>query len=101
MTDNVRPTLNIDVAEFEHYLAECEGTEAEKREYLETLSQLICELVAFGFGIHPVQEVTDCGKDSQTVTDTTLIGTNLLKYDDAKQDGETSNNKDQQEEVSL
>lgn len=79
MTDTPRPILNIDVAEFEHYLAECEGTEKEKREYLELISQIVCELVMIGFEIHPLQQAQEaCGKPLKSPVESTILSHDML-----------------------
>jgi hypothetical protein len=64
MTMNKKPTLTLDVALYQHYLDGSDLTNAEKNELLETLWSIICEFVRLGFGVHPVQQVTQepCGK---------------------------------------
>lgn len=67
MTHRNRPTLNIDLQEFEHFLSEVEGTEKEKQEYLELIWQITCEFALLGFGLTSVQIAQQsCGKDQQT-----------------------------------
>lgn len=57
-----RPALTLDVALYEQYLAECDLTEEEKHEFLQTLWKIVCEFVMLGFGVHPLQQVgNDCG----------------------------------------
>ena len=67
MTINKKPTLNIDVAEFEHFLNGSDATEAEKQEYLELVWNIVCEFAMIGFYIHPVQQAREaCGKHDET-----------------------------------
>lgn len=60
-------SLTLDLEKYEHYLANSDMTEAEKQEYLRTLWDIICEFVAMGFHVHPVQDAINdtrppCGK---------------------------------------
>lgn len=72
MTKKNRPTLNIDLQEFEHFLSEVEGTEKEKQEYLELVWQITREFALLGFGLTSVQIAKQsCGKDQQTSSITT------------------------------
>jgi len=54
-----KPTLLLDVDEFQHYLDAADMTPDEKREVLETLWEIVCEFVMIGFGVHPVQQIKD------------------------------------------
>jgi len=60
------PVIAFDVAHYEHMLEDCDWTDAQKREYLETLWSIIVEFVTLGFEIHPVQQAQEakaaCGK---------------------------------------
>ena len=61
------PSVYLDYALYEHYLAECDLTEDQKREFLDTLWSIIVAFVDLGFGVHPVQQVSDrevCGQES-------------------------------------
>lgn len=73
MTNTTRPTLNIDLEEFIHFLdAEVEGTYEEKKEYLELIWQIVCEFAMMGFDIHPVQQAQQkCGKEQKTTSTAT------------------------------
>ncbi len=62
---NETPTVTIDVMEFEHLLDTSDATDAEKREYLESIWQIICEFVQLGFGVHPIQQLVDDSKKAQ------------------------------------
>ena len=69
-----RPVLTLDVALYEHMLADSDLTEDQKREFLETLWSIIVGFVDLGFGIDPVglacgqNPETSCGQTSESVT---------------------------------
>ncbi len=53
------PTLTIDWELYGKYLDESDLSDAEKREFLETLWSIVVSFVDLGFGVHPLQQVTD------------------------------------------
>ncbi len=53
------PTLTIDWELYGKYLDESDLSDAEKREFLETLWSIVVAFVDLGFGVHPLQRVTD------------------------------------------
>ena len=53
---NARPALTLDVALYQQYLDDADLSEAEKREFLETLWSVIVGFVDLGFGVHPLQQ---------------------------------------------
>jgi hypothetical protein len=56
--------LTIDYALYERYLDSSDLSEAEKREFLETLWSIIVSFVDLGFGVHPLQQANpDCGQE--------------------------------------
>lgn len=58
--DNVGPpTLTIDWELYGKHLDESDLSDAEKREFLETLWSIVVSFVDLGFGVHPLQQVTD------------------------------------------
>ena len=59
-------SVHLDYELYEHYLAECDLTEDQKREFLETLWSIIVGFVDLGFGVHPVQQV--CGEPASPDT---------------------------------
>ncbi|MBB4305130.1 hypothetical protein GGD81_004198 [Rhodobium orientis] len=69
-----RPVLALDVALYEHMLADSDLTEDQKREFLETLWSIIVGFVDLGFGIDPVglacgqNPETSCGQTSESAT---------------------------------
>ena len=53
------PTLTIDWELYGKYLDESDLSDAEKREFLETLWSIVVSFVDLGFGVHPLQQVTE------------------------------------------
>lgn len=59
-----RPSLTIDYALYEKYLAESDWSESEKREFITTLWSIIVNFVDLGFGVHPLQQADPaCGQE--------------------------------------
>ena len=60
-----RPSLTIDYALYEKYLAESDWSEEQKREFITTLWSIIVNFVDLGFGVHPLQQAENepCGQD--------------------------------------
>lgn len=50
------PTLTIDWETYGKYLDESDLSDAEKREFLETIWAIVVSAVDLGFGVHPVQQ---------------------------------------------
>jgi len=64
MSKQQRPTFSIDVQYYQTYLEDSNLSDAEKQELLETLWDIICELVQLGYGVHPMQQLDEnCGQD--------------------------------------
>jgi hypothetical protein len=59
-TKNSRPLLTLDVARYEEYLKDCDLTEEQKQEFLQTLWNIIIMFVSAGFGVEPTQQA--CGE---------------------------------------
>jgi hypothetical protein len=49
--------LEFDAQEYCHFLADCDWTEEQKREFIEALWQIVVSFVDLGFDLHPVQRV--------------------------------------------
>lgn len=76
MTRETRPTTNetgapvsdplsgeFDPAEFVHFLEETDWSDDEKAEYVRLVWNVMCQFVALGFDVHPIQQARDnCGK---------------------------------------
>lgn len=57
-----RAALSFDAQEYCHFLADCDWTDEQKREFIETLWQIIVSFVDLGFDLHPIQQVMDSPK---------------------------------------
>lgn len=61
-----RPVITLDYDLYAHYLDDADLSEEQKREFLQTLWNLIVEIMSLGFDIHPVQQAQKpCGKLSK------------------------------------
>ena len=60
-----RPALKLDVERYEKMLNDCDLTEEQRQDFLETIWSIIVGFVDLGFDIHPLQQVDNdgCGKD--------------------------------------
>lgn len=57
------PTLTIDYALYDKYLEGANLSDEEKREFLDTLWNVIVAFVDMGFGVHPVQQICEQALD--------------------------------------
>jgi len=56
-------SVEFDPVEFLHFLEGTDWTDEQKIEYTALIWNIVCEFVAMGFGIHPVQQAQEpCGK---------------------------------------
>jgi len=56
-------SLEFDAAEFAHFLHQTDWSDEQKAEYIALVWNIVCEFVALGWGVHPVQQARDtCGK---------------------------------------
>ncbi len=60
-----RPALKLDVERYEKMLNDCDLTEEQRQEFLETIWTIIVGFVDLGFDIHPLQQadVQGCAQD--------------------------------------
>ncbi|MBP5857410.1 hypothetical protein KAJ83_10360 [Marivibrio halodurans] len=57
------PALEFDASEFMHFLDDADWSEEEKAEYITLVWNIVCEFVALGFNMHPLQQTQNsCGK---------------------------------------
>ena len=60
------PVITVDYELYAHFLEHAELSDEQKREFLQTLWNIIVELVSMGFGVHPVQQAQNsCGQLSE------------------------------------
>jgi len=60
-----RPALKLDVERYEKMLNDCDLTEEQRQEFLETIWTIIVGFVDLGYDIHPLQQASseECGQD--------------------------------------
>lgn len=79
MSDTKRPTLSIDVQHYQKYLDDSSISDKDKQELLETLWDIICELVQLGYGVHPLQNIdNECGESIEKQEDSTLLSADMV-----------------------
>lgn len=61
------PALTIDYALYEQYLDDADLSEEQKREFIETLWNIIVSFVDLGFGVHPLQQATSDGCEQDQI----------------------------------
>ena len=98
MSKYKKPTLMIDIEEFQHYLDALDGADEEKQQLFDTLWSVICEFVFFGFNVTSIQQMQEISgqdvlsasemtqSDSPTVEseDKSLVDKFVKAYDGAK-----------------
>ncbi|WPZ34510.1 hypothetical protein T8K17_25210 [Thalassobaculum sp. OXR-137] len=56
-------SLEFDATEFAHFLSEADWSDEQKAEYITLIWSIVCEFVALGFNVHPVQQArVSCGE---------------------------------------
>lgn len=60
---STRPTLTVDVANYQEYLDGSGLTPEQKEEFLLAVWSIVATFVELGYGVHPLQEA--CGKDHE------------------------------------
>jgi len=51
--------ITIDYSLYEHYLENSDLSEDQKKEFLDTLWQMVTAFVDMGFGVHPIQQAKE------------------------------------------
>jgi len=76
------PVITVDYERYAHMLEDSDLSEAQKREFLQSLWNVIVEFVSLGFGVHPLQQAENaCGKDKENSTNSALTAPNQLYLD--------------------
>lgn len=71
------PAVTLDYKLYEHFLEDTALSEDQKREFLAALWSIICEFVAMGFEVHPVQQAQiACGKLDENRTNPPVLAVN-------------------------
>lgn len=81
-----KPHITVDYEKYAHFLDTADLTEDQKREFIQTLWNIIVEFVSMGFGVHPVQQAQDaCGQNGESpgipaipASDQVLLKTDIL-----------------------
>ncbi len=56
-------SITFDAETFMHFLDQTDWSDGEKAEYLALIWEIVCEFVALGFNVHPIQQAQKaCGK---------------------------------------
>ena len=77
------PVIGFDYEAYAPYLEGTEYSEEQKRELLEALWSLICEFVAMGFEVHPIQQAENaCGKLPKARTNPPIFDEGGVKCED-------------------
>ena len=84
------PTFTLDVEKYERYLEESDLTDEQKKEFLQTLWNIICEFVLLGFDVHPLQQAMEapCGKNIKNHTKPALRNKNKIELNHEKPIGD-------------
>ena len=71
------PAVTLDYKLYEHFLEDTGLSEDQKREFLAALWSIICEFVAMGFEVHPVQQAQNaCGRLGEARTNPPVLTEN-------------------------
>lgn len=74
-------SVTVDYDLYAHYLEDADLSDEQKREFLQALWTIICEFVALGFGVHPLQQAqSPCGKPPKTDGNSTAESPCVLDY---------------------
>lgn len=79
-----RPVITVDYEEYAHFLESADLTEDQKRDFIQTLWNIVVEFVSMGFGVHPVQQAQDaCGQNEEKAKNPPILGPDdvILKTD--------------------
>lgn len=81
MTTEQKPTLRLDIDLYQSFLDDSDIPDAQKRELLEMLWNIICEFVRLGFGVHPLQQLmpNDSEKPEKSMNDVTSLLPSMVK----------------------
>jgi len=74
------PSLTIDYEKYAHFLEEADLTENQKREFLQTIHDIILSFIDLGFGVHPLQQACGQGGDNSSKAASSILS--VLRYPD-------------------
>ena len=70
----VRPALSIDWDLYGRYLEESDLSDDQKREFIETLWNIMVSFVDLGFGLHPLQQACEHKHDLSQLEPSDVLG---------------------------
>lgn len=78
-----RPVITVDYEKYAHFLEnDPDLTDEQKREYLQTIWNIIVEFVSLGWGVHPLQQAKNpCGQPQENPRNSALTAPNELYLD--------------------
>ncbi|MAI91543.1 hypothetical protein [Ponticaulis sp.] len=68
-----KPIVEIDFARYEHYLADPDLTEKQRRELLTAIWNIIVEFVSLGYGVHPLRQACGQPRKANTILSAKLL----------------------------
>ena len=75
-----RPVITVDYEKYAHFLEHADLNEDQKREFVQTLWNIIVEFVSLGFGVHPLQQAHEaCGQIDETREKPPISGPDEVK----------------------
>lgn len=108
--ENGAPGLSIDWELYADYLEESDLTDEQKREFIETLWNIVIAFVDLGFGIHPLQQACEQNSEnrinlpddlvSSFTSQKTESGVEVRESTPSLQSSEPMDSKNKNEEVS-
>lgn len=84
-----RKALTVDWARYEKLLEDSDIPDSEKREFIETLWQVVVAFVDLGFGLHPLQQATGHDPDPDSLL--SCIAAEMLDCEQRKTKAQRSN----------
>lgn len=80
--ENSHGVITVDYERYAHFLEDSDLTEEQKREFLQTLWNIIVNFVDLGFGVHPLQQAEKpCGKLKENSSEATLTAHDAIYLD--------------------
>ena len=74
-------SVEVDYERYAHFLEDTQLSDEEKITYLQTLWKIICEFVALGFEVHPLQQAQkSCGEPDEKPTQAPQDGETDVEY---------------------
>lgn len=80
-SESGQPPLEVkfDAAEFMQYLDSTDWPDDQKIEYLKLVWTIVCEFVALGFGVHPIQQAQElCEQLSENASQPTIAASPVV-----------------------